>query len=515
MKRTVSVNIKGMNFLIEEDAYELLQDYMDRLSQSLRNEKGNKEITEDIELRIAELCSSKLTDKKQVIEIEDIQSILETLGDPAQYIDEDAEPSETFSKNQENSHSKEKDRRLFRDVDKATIAGVCAGISNFFNIDVVIVRAIFVVMFLFGGFGFPLYIILWIIVPKANSTIDRLRMKGKAVTVESVRDEVETAAERLKNESKSFAQRMRKDDNYTRRFSSIGRLITVIFGSGIIMFGLFFLVMFLIFGVASLQVVPVQSETGFISLPELAQLVLTNESDYNWAWIGTLLAGFSVIFFFLLLGIKIVFRIRNKWSKMSLGFLFITGFIGTIICIFIGAKTSREMTIEGEIEREVVTVYAEQLTIEPQDSKYKEISNFKVKSNGRFGMMGLQGNDILETGIHFQYRISKDSLFHVYQNLSAHSHAHKIALEKAKNIEHYLKIDGSQLFVNTYYTFPKSDKLRDQEVYIIVDIPEGKSVKINKQTIRLGSFDSDEQNQNEFNEEEGYLSNNGDYDHWD
>ena len=72
MKKTVSVNIKGMNFLIEEDAYELLQSYMDRLTHSLRNEKGSKEIIEDIEFRVAELCSHHLNEKKQVIEKEDI-----------------------------------------------------------------------------------------------------------------------------------------------------------------------------------------------------------------------------------------------------------------------------------------------------------------------------------------------------------------------------------------------------------------------------------------------------------
>lgn len=167
MKKTVSVNIKGMNFLIEEDAYELLQDYMNRLSHGLRNEKGSKEIIEDIELRIAELCSTKLTDRKQVIEIEDIESILVTLGDPSQYIEDDSESTETFtSTERESSSSRSSEKRLFRDLDNAAIAGVCSGIANFLNIDVVIVRAIFVIVFMFAGFGLPLYVILWIIVPK-------------------------------------------------------------------------------------------------------------------------------------------------------------------------------------------------------------------------------------------------------------------------------------------------------------------------------------------------------------
>lgn len=514
MKRTVSVNIKGMNFLIEEDAYELLQDYMDRLSHGLRNEKGSKEITEDIELRIAELCSSKLTDKKQVIEIEDIQSILETLGDPSQYIDDESPASEPYSKKEENnSRSKATDKRLFRDVDNATIAGVCAGIANFFHIDVVVVRAIFVVMFFFGGFGFPLYIILWIIVPKANSTIDKLRMHGKAITVESVREEVETAAHRLNNETKTFAQRIRKDDSYSRRFSSIGRLIAILFGTFFIVLGLFFLVTFLIFSVGGLQVIPVQSESGFLSLPELGELVLSDSSDYKWAWIGSFLGGFSVIFFILLLGVKLVFNIRNKWSKMSLGFLFLSGFIGTVICIYIGAKTGSEMTIEGEIEREIGSIYTEQLIINSNTSTVKNTSNFKVKSNGHSGMIGIEENRILKSGIHFEYVLSKDSLFHVHQNFSAHSQTHKMALGKAKNIQHFVKMDSTNLNLNTFYTFPKTDKLRDQKVYMIIEIPKGKSIKFNNQVIRLGSEEGADFD--EYYDEDGYLGNDGVYNHWD
>lgn len=514
MKKTVSVNIKGMNFLIEEDAYELLQDYMNRLSHGLRNEKGSKEIIEDIEMRIAELCSAKLTDRKQVIEIEDIESILDNLGDPAQYIDEDPDAEKTFSNNERESSSRPSDKRLFRDLDNAAIAGVCSGIANFLNIDVVIIRAIFVIVFMFAGFGLGLYIILWIIVPKANTTIDKLRMRGKEITVDSVREEVESAAQRLSKESKNFANRIRKEEHLNRRFTSIGRLITVVFGSGMILMGLFFLVMFIIFGISGLQFIPVQSDNGFLSIPEFGELILTTETDINWAWIGALLTGFSGIFFILLLGVKLVFRIRNRWSKMSLGFLFFSGFIGTIICIFIGAKTSREMVIEGEIEREIGAVYTEQLIITPHESNFKQRSEYQIKSNGRYGMLGLQGDNILESGIHFEYRLSKDSLFHVYQNLTAHSHSHKKALRKAENIKHSTSLDSNVLHVNTYYTYPKLDKLRDQEVYIIIEIPNEKSVKINNQIIKLGSEDFEERIIDEYYEEDGYLENDGEYDHW-
>ena len=514
MKKTTSIHIKGMNFLFEEDAYELLQDYMDRLNHGLRNEKGNKEIVEDIELRIAELCTSILNDKKQVIEIEDIKSILETLGDPSQYIDE-GESSKTIFSKEPFDGAKNKDKHLFRDVDNATIAGVCAGIANYFKIDVVIIRAFFILLFLFGGFGFPLYIILWVIVPKANSTIDKLRMRGKAITVDSVREEVENAGNRLTKETNKISNRLRNDDTIHKRVSSIGRLISVLFGTGLILFGLFWLVILLIFGAAGLQFIPVQSDNGFLSLSDLSNLVLSDESDNSMAWIGGLTVGLSAIFFMLLLGIKIVFKIHNKWSKRALILLFLSGFIGAIICVFIGLKTGRDMTNEGEIERLVGSVQCEQLVIQTHHSNNRKTGTFEVKTDDDFNFIAIKGENIEEGGIHFEYCLSEDSLFHVRQNLSAHSQSNRMAVAKAKNIKHSISLDSTVLNVNAYYSFPMSDKLRDQEVYIIIEIPEGKSVKINRQIIRLGSDEFNEEIIDENYEEHGVLNNDGEYYHHD
>jgi phage shock protein PspC (stress-responsive transcriptional regulator) len=515
MKRTVSVNIKGMNFLIEEDAYELLQQYIDRLTHVFRNDKGSKEIIEDIELRVAELCLSKLNDRKQVVEIDDIRSILNTLGDPAQFVDEEVTDSENYSQTSTDKKQNSGEKRLFRDLDNASIAGVCSGIANYLNIDVVIIRAIFLVIFLFGGFGFPLYVILWIVIPKANTTIDKLRMRGKPITVESVKEEVETAAERLTKESKRFAKKIRNEENVGRRFTSLGRFITGAVGIGLICFGLFLLVMFLIFGIGGMEFIPVQSETGFLSLPQFGKLVLNDISDYNWAWWGAVISCFTGILFILLLGVKLLFRIRNRWSGISLGLLFTAGFIGIVMCIVIGAKTGREMAIEGEIEREVGKIAANELQVIAHQSSFKSSADFKVKSDGRYGLIGLKGDNIVESGIHLEYRLSKDSLFHVYQNLSSHSHSHKTALDKAKNIKHSVSLDSSQLHINTYYSYPKRDKLRDQEVYIIIEIPKGKTVEIGNQTIHLGAEDFKEDVKNDFYEEDGYLRNDGEYDHWD
>ncbi len=511
MKKTISVNIKGLNFLIEEEAYELLQNYLDRLAKALHNEKGGKEIEEDIEMRIAELCSAQLSDKKQVIEKADIESILETLGDPSQYVEDDAEYVAGDSTQKETASN---EKRIYRDTDHAVIAGVCSGIANYSNIDVVIIRIIFAAILFFGGFGIPLYIVLWIIIPKASTTIEKLRMRGKPITVDTVREEVEQAAERISSKSQRFAQKIRKDDSVQNRISSIGRIFAILFGTGMIGFGLLLLILFLVFVVGGFQVIPVQSEMGFLSFPEFGELIVESSTDLTWSWIGILLIGFSSILFLLLLGSKIVFQIYNIWSKIALGSLFLTGLAGLFVCIFIGIKTGREMSIEGEISNHVGHVSTTDLQIETITPKIKADKTYEIKSKGRYGMMSIEGDRIIESGISVEYKLSRDSLFHIYQTKSAHSHSHQNAIKKAENIKHRCFISGSVLKTDSHYNFPKQDKLRDQDILITIEIPANGRVFWNGKLV-VPDKSSESFLEKELSDIEGYIGSDGKYSSWD
>lgn len=516
MKKTVSVNIKGMNFLIEEDAYELLHDYMNRLSHGLRNEKDNKDIIEDIEMRIAELCTTRLNVKKQVIEIEDIQVILDTLGDPSQYLDESVENDQDAHESASHTSTKhDRDRRLFRDLDNATIAGVCSGISNYFGIDVVLVRAIFLIVFFFGGFGIPLYIILWIVVPKAKSTIEKLRMRGKPITVDSVKEEVENASKRFQSETKAFTNRIRREEHWSKRFEALANFIATLFGVLLIIKGLFFLVLLLIFGIFGVRIIPVQSDLGYLSLPELAKMTVETHSDYFWGFSGVMILSLSVIFFLILLGIKLVFKIRSRWSRIGLITLFFTGFIGLFFVLTIGLKSGRELSITGEIEQEIGTYYGEELMLKPHLSTYGSARGYTVKSEGRWGMLGIKGDKIREAGILIHFKPSSDSLYHISQAFSAKSHSHETALKKARNIVHTIAMDSNIVDLNNYFTYPRADKLRLQKVEIHVKIPSGKAVKINNQIIRLGANTFKRQKLDVNYEEKGQLYSDGSYSHWE
>ena len=532
MKKTVSVNIKGMNFLIEEDAYELLQSYMNRLTHSLRNEKGSKEIIEDIEFRVAELCSNHLNEKKQVIEKEDIEDITKTLGEPEEYVDSNEEfIQETETNNYEQKHFNTSNRRLYREMEHAKIAGVCGGIANYFNIDVVIIRAIFLIVFFFFGFGFPIYILLWIILPKASTTIDRLKMQGKPITAETIKSEVENASNRLRDETNSFAAKLRKDGSITQRINSIGRFIKLVLGLGAILTGLSILGFFimLIFGSS---IIPFGSDDQFMSLSDIGHVVLEGNEDVFWAWTGVSISCLSAVFFLFILGSTLIFNFKNKLTKISLISLILIGFIGIIISSYIGVKSGREMAFEGELENSIGSIDTDTLKIE---SHFEKLNGSNIKSNGNSGFVTIEGNRITDSGIHFEYTESKDSLYHIYQVLTANSSSHKKAEKKANNIQHSVLISKNTLHVNTCFYYPKSDKLRDQEVTIVIQIPKGKFVEIDNQKIRMefttrdinininGLDDLDELEKLEmldedFDEErslkEGKLEADGEYNSW-
>jgi hypothetical protein len=266
----------------------------------------------------------------------------------------------------------------------------------------------------------------------------------------------------------------------------------------------------MIFGVIGVRVIPVQSDTGYISLPELAKMTIESQSDYNWAYAGCIVAALCGILFLLLLGIKLLFRIRNRWSRLSLISLFITGFIASMFVFVIGLKTGRELSITGELEQEIGSYYGNQLTILPHLSTYARTNKFKIKSNGNWGMMGINGDKISEAGIRIHFKPSRDSLFHVLQTVSAQSHSHNTALEKAKNIRHSISVNRNVVHLNNYYTYPMADKIRLQKVEVYLEIPSGKTVKINNQIIRLRANSRNDKPI----EEKGQLEGNGTYSHW-
>ncbi len=193
MKKTFSINLGNIVFNIDEDAYLKLKAYLDRIEGHFSNGNEREEIMNDIEGRISELFSARLSNTKQVITAKDVDDIMRVMGDPEEITgDADNEHEESRDKGYYNSRPK----RLFRDPDDRLISGVCGGLGAYLNIDPVILRVLFVILFFLGFSGLLIYIILWIVVPEARTTAQKLEMRGNRVNVSNigkfVKDEFES-----------------------------------------------------------------------------------------------------------------------------------------------------------------------------------------------------------------------------------------------------------------------------------------------------------------------------------
>jgi phage shock protein PspC (stress-responsive transcriptional regulator) len=182
MKITVSINLGGYSFNIDEDAYAELKRYLRNLELHFAGEESSSEILSDIETRMAELFRTKLTSYKQVINIEDVHQIITILGTPEDISDNEG-PTARDKFSSPGYH------RMYRDTDHRVIGGVCAGIAAYWNIELWLVRLIFFVLAMMGV-GILIYLILYIVLPEARTTAEKIAMKGNPVNIHNIKDSV-------------------------------------------------------------------------------------------------------------------------------------------------------------------------------------------------------------------------------------------------------------------------------------------------------------------------------------
>jgi phage shock protein PspC (stress-responsive transcriptional regulator) len=481
MKKTTSIHIKGINFIIEEDAYETLKNYMARLERKLSNTKGKEEIIEDIELRVAELFTTELGGTKEVIEQKDVDKTIAILGEPEQYIDEDG--TEEFESNgndrnegfQENrGEYSRSEKKLYRDMEKASIAGVCSGLSAYFNIDLIIVRIIFVLLLFGGGFGFPLYIVLWIVLPTANSHIDRLRMRGRPITVDSVREEVEMAAQRLTKSSREFEQHLKTDTVFTKGANTIGRLISKVIGLFLLVFGFCFSIVFVFGFVLRKGIVPVTNENGMLTPYEFGNLVFEPyQMSIIW-WVGGAMLLIFIVYI-VATAMRFILNIRYPWYKYLTRFTIVAMITTVVFGFYVGTTVAREFSFDSEIKTEIASTETPfEITYTSLHTIANTNKNIRSRHNSE---MTIRKGYIFQEGYRIRLRESADSSYHVYYIKTSNGRSNGRSLDRAKNIRFSGTLVGKILESPNYYSYPITDKIRAQRIRIVVEIPPGKTIK--------------------------------------
>ena len=192
MKKTISINLNSQNFQIEEDAYEKLSAYLDSIKQHCGAGADSAEVISDIENSLAEKLKLSLTPYKEVISLSDVDSLIKIMGTIEDFDREIGGFNPEDYEGKEKTDSKKIKRILYRDTDNAIIGGVAAGLGNYFDVDPILFRIIFCALVFAGGSGFPIYILMWIIMPEAKTTYQKLEMQGQAPTLAAFKNLAKT-----------------------------------------------------------------------------------------------------------------------------------------------------------------------------------------------------------------------------------------------------------------------------------------------------------------------------------
>ncbi|WP_343604553.1 PspC domain-containing protein [Fluviicola sp.] len=483
MKKTLSIHLGRQLFVIEEDAYDRLQAYLKKLEASLANESGSAEIVEDIEMRFAELLRQYLGDTRQVVTISDVEQAVASLGEPEEITEEPEQPKQQTYTSSDNSNGQ---KRMYRDIDNGILGGLAAGLAAYLNIDPVFVRIIFVI---FGmmGFGFPLYIILWIIVPSAKTPSERLQMRGKPVNIDTLKEEFEKTAGRLKDETIQAAHKFKSNNEHlTKQASQFLRFIGKVTGIFLIGGSLIWLIVFTLVVSGIIDIVPMTGDQEYASLYEFLKLVSPVNKSFSLIWIGILLVGFASPLLSIAVGVRLLLGKVNKYFKLNFIILPSFMFLGIILGIMGSINSARDYEVYSEVENQHLTIQADELQLEELPMI---VNNRRIVSNGGIDFISVHNGKIMEHGVHIKYRESADSSFHVMQVFSAHGIDRTTAQKRSMRIKHDLRLEGNKLLVDPYYSFPVSDGLRNQEIEVVIEVPKGKKFFINNLEVKADEKD--------------------------
>ncbi|MDF1674051.1 MAG: PspC domain-containing protein, partial [Vicingaceae bacterium] len=484
MNQTVTVNISGVVFHIEVDSYEALKKYLNKIRSYFKNSEECEEIMVDIEARIAELFSSKISDVNQVILNQDVEEIITIMGKPEQYLDEDELDEEEQPKAQKRTNYAN-DKKLFRNPDERVLGGVCSGIAAYFGFDRIWARLFFVLATIFWGFGPLLYIILWIVIPVAKTAGDKLQMKGEPINIDNigktVQDEASKVNDKLKNIDKG-----RFGHFIERFFSVLGEILRAIFkvagnviGFALIVFGIFLAIGF-IAGLSGSDMILAITSDGIFSIEssEFFNLIFVSDDQFQLAIFGIIMLIGIPIITIIYGGVKLLFKVKTHYS---IGIVLLIFWItGIAICSLIGIKMGTEVSSDEEIVEEIMLPSNTQnyiLFAGTNDIPGKGILD------GQFSTISLDEDSIYCNDVYVNVYQSKTDSAYMKVIKEANGESVKAAKIKARGIIYNYKVDSNSVMFNNYLSTAKTNKIRGQEVRIKLYLPIGKSVYFDK-TIR-------------------------------
>lgn len=476
MNTTKNISMGGYAFIVEEDAYARLKAYTEAVQDNLSGAPGADEMMSDIEVRIAEIFR-EIMGRREVVINEDVTKMIERMGDPDVYVQDDADKKERKTSSHEHV-----EKRIHRDPENKILGGVCGGLAAYFDADPVWFRLGFALSFIFYGTGLMLYIILWAVVPEAKTRTQKLQMRGKRPDINNIKNSIRSEFNQVGENLKSGADKSIKDgasrvsdvvsEVFTQIFYIIGKIFQVIFKMlagilSVLSFAfLVFLIVLLLRGSDSIHLVgnEVNVDDSFGVIPHL--------------FASNVEAGLFCFFLFIFLAVPTVALLANairflaniktktsKWVGLSSAGIWV---IATAGLMYMGIKLGMEFSshANGNTEQVISVPQGKVLKLR-MGERPKDVSGFMM-------------SDIM-----FDIRESSDSFFRLRITKEAAGRTQKEAERRQESIIYNPIITDSVITFPELFVLPKGETIRAQSVSVDLFVPINGTVYIESRMQQL------------------------------
>ncbi len=505
MNKTININIGGYFFHIDENAYKKLKRYLDAIARSLNDDpQGKNEIIADIEARISELLSEKITDERQVINETQIDEVITIMGQPEDYAEAENDYDQNYSHQQKNKQPK----KLFRDGEDKFLGGVCSGLGHYIGLDNIWVRLTFLVLTLAGyGFGFVAYIVLWVLLPEAKTTAEKLQMEGEPVNIDNIEKKIRNEFENISLKIKDGADKISNADyeqlrNKTKSglqdfIETVGRILTallkvfskfmgviLLFLAGVIIISL----LFAIFSIGSFEILDIGGD--YVHYPPF----FYNSMLPKWLLVTALILLIGIPFIVLfIISLRILSPSIKKLGTTTGSILLGLWIVSFSIIGFSGIEYATSNAYEGvQISKQTVVydkntpltiavkndndIYYTENIRHRENAKEVEVKEKKVKYS----------NDVL-------INVKKSDTEEVYVEIKRESEGRerKRAKKNATKITYNFRVKDNKLIFDAFFLSNFAHMWKEEEIRITVFIPTGTTVFFDNSSKRfLKSIDN-------------------------
>lgn len=502
MNKTVTINVSGIIFHIEEDAYEKLSKYLGTIKSYFKDSEGRDEIMSDIESRIAELLKEKIGTSRQVVLLSDVDHVISVMGKPEDYAAEgmhETGEEKTGATQEETIDFKKGRRRVFRDPDDKVLGGVCGGIANYFDMDPLWLRLSLVFFTIFGGAGILVYIILWIVIPEAKTTAEKLEMKGEKVNINNIKKSVEEEMEHLKKKGKEMEEDVKNfsgPENRQKVKSGVDKFLEFLASVGTSFFRVFgkvlavvLIIIGVIFTIGLFTSVFGVSNLGWNNSSDWLSVIFDSSGEYEVGVIALLLLLGVPFVMLIYAGFRLLLGIRERSRMINVAALLLW-VIGLGLGVYTGVNLGTEFREVGKV-REIYsvktssdTLFLKGITPSLADIGDDEADHVRIHDHGNnaeWEFMNIDGTQVRFGYPDLTIEKTEGDSFRIEVIRSARGYDKKAALNRARNIVYTSpSITDSLVEIHSAGSFLTDDKLRAQDVKVIIWVPVGKSVYLSK-----------------------------------